>query len=189
MAAIVTVEPVVRICAVISRHPEAIQWGIDSLQKAWGTIAHQSDRLPFNANGFYDSQMGTGLQKVLVAFADLCEPGGLADWKLATNKWEHDYTAAANHSDHRPLNLDSGYVTQAKLVLATTKDRDHRLYLHDGIFAEVTLNYVGKRWIHHRWTYPDYRTDDVAEFAQKCREQVRQHVAETGESRQRIQRG
>ncbi|NND99603.1 MAG: DUF4416 family protein [Pirellulaceae bacterium] len=188
MAAIELIEPVVRICAVISRHDEAITWGQQRLIESWGTIAHTSPPLPFEANGFYDQQMGTGLQKVLVAMTDLCEPGTLAQWKLSTNQWEKDYANQADHSESRPLNLDCGYITQAKLVLATTKDRDHRLYLCDGIFAEVTLNYVGKKWIHHRWTYPDYRTEQVAEFAQKCRQQVRDHVQQCGESRQRINR-
>ena len=77
----------------------------------------------------------------------------------------------------RPLNLDPGYITQAKLVLATTKDRDHRIYLRDGIFAEITLNYTAKRWVHHRWSYPDYRTGEVAEFALACRNRLARLVA------------
>ena len=188
MAAIEIIEPVVRVCAVISKDPAAIEWGIDKLRQDWGTVAHQSDPLPFHANGFYDEHMGTDLRKVFVAFADLCEPGGLADWKHATIQLEKAYAAISDLDVVRPLNLDSGYVTQAKLVLATTKDRDHRLYLRDGIFAEVTLNYVGKKWIHHRWSYPDYRTEKVAAFVQACREQVRKHVQETGEIRLRQSR-
>ena len=185
MAVIETIEPVVRICAVISRYESAIDWGVSRLKEEWGPVEHQSHSLPFEANGFYDQQMGTNLKKVLVAFADLCEPGGLADWKHWTNQLERNYAKLSAHDQSRPLNLDCGYVTQAKLVLATTKDRDHRLYLHSGIFAEVTLNYVGKKWIHHRWTYPDYRTDPVARFAQSCRDQVRRQVKLSGEIRHR----
>ncbi|QDT10584.1 DUF4416 family protein [Planctomycetes bacterium K23_9] len=188
MAAIEYIEPVVRMCAVISRHPAAIAWGVEKLTGEWGEVAHQSEPLPFVANGYYDEQMGPELKKVLVAFADLQEPGGLADWKHQTIGWEKEYASTAKEPEKRPLNLDSGYVTQAKLVLATTKDRDHRLYLRDGMFAEVTLNYVAKKWIHHRWTYPDYRTDKVSQFVQRCREQVRQHVQESGRFRQRVQR-
>ena len=188
MAAIETIEPVVRICAVISQDPNAIQWGVNELEKEWGKVAHRSEPLPFHANGFYDQHMGPDLRKVLLAFSDLCEPGGLADWKLKTNQLEKDYAEISKLDVVRPLNLDSGYVTQAKLVLATTKDRDHRLYLRDGIFAEVTLNYVAKKWIHHRWSYPDYRTEKVAKFVQACREQVREHVQQTGEIRLRKSR-
>ena len=188
MAAIQRVEPVVRICAVISRYDHARDWGLQSLRDAWGPIAHQTDPMPFQAGGFYDAAMGTDLLKVLVAFDSLCDPVGLAEWKLTTNQWEIDYANQSQTEVPRPLNLDCGYVTQAKLVLATTKDRDHRIYLRDGIFAEVTINYVHKKWAHHRWSYPDYRTDEVAEFATRCRQQVRDAVKSSGELRKRTQR-
>ena len=180
MAAIRPVEPVVRFCAVISRQPEVRRWAIDHLVARWGAASIRSDVLPFEAGGFYDDQMGRGLGKVLVAFDQLADPGGLADWKHATYAIEASCRFEQQFDAPRPLNLDPGYITQAKLVLATIKDRDHRLYLRDGMFAEVTLNYVGKRWIHHRWTYPDYRTPAVAEFAMRCRNQLRAHLQNAG---------
>ncbi len=174
------IEPVVRFCAVISRHADARQWALERLREHWGTTAEISAPAAFTAGGFYNDEMGVGLSKVLVAFDELADPGALADWKLTTNAWEHEYARSSDHAEPRPLNLDPGYITQAKLVLATIKDRDHRLYLHDGIFAEVTLNYMGGRWIHHRWTYPDYRTAEVGEFVMACRERLRTHLLQTG---------
>lgn len=170
------IEPVVRICAVISRHQQAIDWGVQKLAQQWGGVALVAQPLPFEANGFYTPTMGDDLRKVLVMLAGFPEPGGLSDWKHATNEWEVEYAQSHEHAEVRPLNLDCGYVTQAKLVLATTKDRDHRIYLRDGMFAEVTLNYVAKRWVHHRWTYPSYRTSQVADFAQACRDRLRDHL-------------
>jgi hypothetical protein len=161
---------------------------MEAMRQDWGSIARRSEPCAFPAGGFYDSAMGTGLMKTLIAFDQLCDPGGLADWKLQSNRWEQQYCEQSDHPELRPLNLDPGYVTQAKLVLATTKDRDHRVYLRDGIFAEVTINYVGKQWVHHRWTYPDYRTPEVAQFVGQCRDQIREHVRKTKQSRQRHDR-
>ena len=45
----------------------------------------------------------------------------------------------------------------AKVVLASTKDYSHRLYIGDGIFAEVTLRYQQRTFQAWEWTYPDYR--------------------------------
>jgi len=173
------VEPVVRFCGVITRHPEARDWALQTLTRAWGAVVVQSPPIPFEAGGYYTPSMGPDLEKVLFALDGFQDPAELADWKHLTNRWEAEYAAAADHNETRPLNLDPGYVTQAKLVLATTKDRDHRIYLRDGMFAEVTLTYVGKKWNHHRWSYPSYRTEEVAQFAAQCRQRLREHLQKT----------
>ena len=177
------VEPVIRFCAVITRHPEARQWATARMTERWGATTVCSSEIPFEAGGYYRPSMGADLQKSLIAVAGFADPGDLADWKTESNQWEQEYAEASNHDESRPLNLDPGYMTQAKLVLATTKDRDHRLYLRDGMFAEVTLNYVGKVWNHHRWTYPSYRTSAVADFANQCRALLRHHLKETRQFR------
>ena len=177
------VEPVIRFCAVISRYEEAHEWARQRLADQWGEPADTMGPHAFPAD-FYESTMGGDLDKVLIAIGGFADPGGLADWKTQSNGWETEYAALSHHPEERPLNMDPGYLTQAKLVLATIKDRDHRLYLRDGIFAEVTLNYMGGRWVHHRWSYPDYRTEEVAEFAMRCRKRLRQHLQATGQFRQ-----
>ena len=173
------VEPVVRICAVITRYDEARTWALSRLGEAWGLPKVCSPEIPFLAGGFYTPTMGDQLTKVLVAVDGFSDPASLADWKAVSNQWEGEYATLSSHPHTRPLNLDPGYVTQAKLVLATTKDRDHRIYLRDGMFAEVTLTYVGKQWQHHRWTYPSYRTAEVAQFANDCRAELRKHLQQT----------
>ncbi len=174
------IEPVIRFVAVITSNDEARQWAYRCIESRWGEIAECSPPLPFHANGFYADEMGANLVKTLVAIREPSDPIGLADWKTQTNQWELEAAAQWGAAVERPLNLDPGYITQAKLVLATVKDRDHRIYLKDGIFAEITLTYVGKQWVHHRWTYPDYRTDEVFAFAISCRTRLREHLRETG---------
>ena len=186
MAQLETIEPVVRICAVISQHDSVRDWAVKQLTAFWGDLLCSSDH-PFDAGGFYTPSMGEDLVKRLVAFRTLCDPAGLADWKLWTNALEQKCAAEQSHAQSRPLNLDPGYISQAKLVLATTKDRDHRIYLRDGIFAEVTLNYMSKKWVHHRWTYPDFRTDAVASFSGECRVHLRNELQQSGAFRQRTQ--
>ncbi|MFK8113986.1 MAG: DUF4416 family protein [Rubripirellula sp.] len=183
MAEVRFVEPVVRFCAIITRHDDALRWATDQLTKDWGDGHVASPAIDFEAGGYYTESMGAGLKKTLIAFGDFMEPGGLADWKHHTNQLELQYAAESGHPESRPLNLDAGYTTQAKLVLATTKDRDHRIYLRDGMFAEVTLTYVGKQWTHHRWSYPSYRTDEVAAFAMNCRNRLRKHLRATQQFR------
>ena len=173
------IEPVIRFVAVISRDPQVAGWARAKIAAAWGEIAESTAPLPFTANDYYRDEMGSGLTKTLLALAAPADPAGLADWKTETNAWEWLAASEFAGATARPLNLDPGYITQAKLVLATVKDRDHRVYLRDGIFGEITLSYVGGRWIDHRWTYPDYRGETVFDFATRCRIRLRQHLRNT----------
>ena len=64
----------------------------------------------------------------------------------------------------------AGAVPLAKLVLASTKDHSHRLYMADGIYAEITLHYKSRQWQPRDWTYPDYRRVDYQAFFTQARE-------------------
>lgn len=174
------IEPVIRFVAIITADPAAERWARARIASQWGELREVTESLPFHAGGYYGAEMGPDLRKVIVALKEPCDPAGLADWKQETNAWERQAAAERVTAHPRPINLDPGYLTQAKLVLATVKDRDHRIYLRDGIFAEVTLTYTAKRWVGHRWTYPDYCTSEVIEFATACRQRLRRHLRQTG---------
>jgi hypothetical protein len=165
---------VLLICAAFSRHDDALDWGREQLARQWGPIALESPRFAFGETDFYDASMGIGLKKTFFAFERLIDPAALVEIKLRTNELEDECRALARWPEQRPLNLDPGYLTEAKLVLATTKDRDHRLYLDRGIFGEVTLHYHAGRWQPRSWTYPDYQRADFHAFFIECRVYLRQ---------------
>ena len=161
------------IAAAFSRYDDALDWGINQMLEAWGPILLKSPRFEFSETSFYAKEMGDGLKKQLLAFERLVDPADLPDLKIQSNAWERDYLSEFEHPEQRPLNLDPGYITEAKLVLATTKNRDHRIYLQKGIFAEITLFFQGNKWQNSRWTYPDYQREDFHAFFASCREELR----------------
>ena len=55
-------------------------------------------------------------------------------------------------------------------MLASTKDHTHRIYLRDGIFAEITLFYRHGRWEHHEWTFPGLSSGRLPGFFTRCRD-------------------
>ena len=167
--------PVLLVAAITSRYGEAIEWAIAQASQAWGPVSLQSDLFDFQETGFYEKTMGGDLRKQLVAF-QWFDPANLPGCKIASNQWEEQYARDHAHPEARPLNIDPGYITEAKLVLATTKDRDHRVYLRDGIYAEVTLHYQQNRWTESRWTYPDYRRTDFQSFFTECRNHLRNQL-------------
>lgn len=166
-------KPVLFLCAIISRYDDAFAWACENLEKKFGPIALRSKPFDHRETTYYESTMGPDLKKWFVAHANLMDSAQLADWKLHTNAMEMEYAVLASHPEPRPLNLDAGYLTEAKLVLATTKDRDHRIYLRNGIYAEVTLHYQAGAWKFHPWTYPDYQRADFHAFFVRCRQYLR----------------
>jgi len=161
---------VLRIVAAFSRHDGALAWGREKLCEAWGPVALESEPFPFVDSTYYDASMGTGIQKSFWAFETPADAGELPAWKLQSNEWEAELAASGKFPEERPLNLDPGYLTLAKLVLASTKDFAHRIYLRDGIFAEITLFWRQGKWEGHQWTFPDYRRPEYHRFFTQCRE-------------------
>jgi hypothetical protein len=164
--------PATLLVAVVSRHDAALAWARERAAQRHGPVALVSDAFDFTETDYYAATMGAGLKKQFLAFERAIDPAALAEIKRQTNEWEAEYAALGRHAEPRPLNLDPGYITPAKLVLASTKDHAHRIYLRDGIHAEVTLTYRQRRWQPLDWTYPDYRREDYHRFFNECRNWV-----------------
>jgi hypothetical protein len=169
MGSIRSTEPVLFVAAAFSRYPAALDWAREKTSAAWGPVALASPRFAFDATDYYQPTMGQGIENCFWAYQQLADPALLAERKLQANDWEIEYAALAGHDEPRPLNIDPGYLTQAKLVLASTKDHAHRIYLERGIFAEVTLFYKDRHWQYRDWTFPDYRRADYHAFFDECR--------------------
>ena len=159
--------------AAFSRHDAALNWARDRAESAWGPVALESAAFEFSETDYYRDSMGSGLKKQFFAFEQFVAAERLVEFKLQTNGWEAEYAAGGHHVEPRPLNLDPGYITLAKLVLASTKDHCHRICLGRGIFAEVTLHFQNGGWQTSAWTYPDYKRGDVQQFFVQCREYLK----------------
>lgn len=166
--------PTLLLLAAFSRYRQALDWARRRAEERFGPIALASPLFDFDQTQYYAAEMGEGLKKCFWAFADPFDPQRLAETKLETNAWEVEYAEAAGHPEPRPLNLDPGYLTLGKLVLASTKDFAHRIYLRDGIYAEVTLFYRRHQWEHHQFTFADYRRADYQAFFSECRDWLHQ---------------
>jgi hypothetical protein len=136
------------------------------LEEIFSPIALCSAQFNFDRfTDYYQPEMGVGLFKLITGFQNLIAPEELPDLKTKTNRLEEKYLS----KDRRTLNLDPGYLTPAKVVLATTKDYSHRLYLGKGIFGDLHLQYHNKSYQPASWTYPDYKQEAIIEFFNRFR--------------------
>jgi hypothetical protein len=171
----------VLIAAIFSRHSQALDWGLERIAGSWGRLLCVSDRFEHNETAYYARLMGEGLRKQLVAVEGDFDPARLACVKLASNAWESEFAASGAFAEERPLNIDPGYLTPMKVVLASTKDRAHRIYLRDGIYAEECLFYHQRSWQGRPWTYPDYLRSDYHEFFHRVREHLQSRLSDMKE--------
>jgi len=157
------------IVAAFSQHSEALAWARQRLESLCGPIVLASKPFPFVQTGYYERSMGSGLLKQLLAFRHRVPADDLPRLKLATNALERELTTTAVYPEERPLNLDPGLLTLGKFMLATMKDQAQRIYVGQGVFAEVTLWYREGQFQAWPWTYADYRQECVHNFLQQAR--------------------
>jgi len=172
-------DPVLLVVAAFSRYAAALDWARQRLEAAFGPAALVSADFVFDQTDYYQATMGPGLLKRFHAFRDLVAPDELAAAKLRSNELERELAAGGAFPEARPLNLDPGILSLGKFMLATTKDQAHRIYLRDGIYAEVTLHYEAGAFEPWPWTYADYRTTAVRAFLkEEARTYYRQRLGE-----------
>jgi hypothetical protein len=173
--------PVKLIVSAFASGDELLAEARQALISEWGALDLESERLPFAHTTYYEAEFGTGLVRRIWSFEPLIDPGTMAAIKLRTNQLEERWSEGGK----RRVNLDPGYVSMAKLVLATTKNHGHRIYLDSGIYAEVTLSYRDGVYRPWSWTYPDYATPGYCalfgeirqRYAAQLRQKPRKHTS------------
>lgn len=131
-----------------------------------GEIEETIGPMAFSYTKYYDAEMGPGLKRWLWSFRSLVDRGELVRLKLLTNRVESSYT----YYGKRRVNLDPGLLTLANFVLATGKDNAHRIYLGEGIFADLTLVFRSGSFQRLEWTYPDYADPCMIQTLNRLRE-------------------
>ena len=170
--------PPVKYFAGITYNPnfDGLDNSLSLLEETFSMIELKSEPYDFSDfTDYYESELGSGLKKFFVVFAKLQPPEILPQFKINTNKIETRFIK----ENKRQINIDPGYLSEAKVVLATTKNYDHRIYLHDGIFADLHLKFTQKSFQSQPWTYPDYKQEKVIEFFIELRHRYLHQLGET----------
>lgn len=160
------------ICSVLTGRGDLFDTFRDRLVSEFGAIELESETFIFDYTDYYEDEMGPDLTRRLYSFQKLIHPETIADIKLRTIELEAEMTAAVKADVARVVNFDPGYVGPLKLVLATTKDRGHRIYLRDTIYAEVTLQHISGTFQALPSTYPDYASPEYRKFFEAVRERL-----------------
>lgn len=156
-----TPDPVRLVIGVISSSSEHSDRAFRVLETCFGRRISEFGPISFNFTDYYDREMGSGLERRLWTYSGLYNLENLHFAKILTNDIE---SRLSDSPGSRRVNLDPGYLTPAKLVLYTTKDFVHRVYIGDGIFAEATLQFRDGEYRETPTTYADFRTREVGNY-------------------------
>lgn len=124
------------------------------LTRRFGPLAAVSLPTAFDHTDYYADEMGTGLFRRFWCFYELLPQEDLAAAKLFCQDLEEDLAGPVGA---RRVNLDPGILTQERLVLASGKQFTHKVYLGQGVWADLTLIFQRGRWQTQPWTFPDFR--------------------------------
>jgi len=148
---------------------------LDILSRELGGVSLQSEIIPFTHTAYYNKEMGDDLTRQWFVFDKLVNPDVLVELKHRSNEIEQKFI---NEKGGRAVNIDPGLITMSNLILASTKNYSHRIYLGKGIYAEVTLIYKNHEYLSLEWTYPDYQEIKAIDFFQKARAFLKKRLDE-----------
>lgn len=142
---------------------------LELLTKLHGEILFKSQQINWNYSEYYKDELGGNILRQFVFFKNLIDPVNIVDIKIQTNKFEEMFTI----NNRRRINIDPGYLTLFKIILATTKNYSHRIYLGKGIYAEATLIYKNNTYTPFFYTYKDYRGKEYIDIFIKARNELK----------------
>jgi len=138
---------------------------LDRMQEKFGAIESELAPILFVHTNYYAEEMGHALKKMYISFAKLIDPAELPAIKHFTNALEEELSIDGK----RDVNIDPGYIETPKLILATTKNFSHRIYIGKGIYGDVQLYWKNGHFNANPWTYPDYKDETVLRYFEKVR--------------------
>ncbi len=154
--------PVKLLAGVLYPDDRVWTWTVNALSSLWGAPEEVSEPFPFSHTDYY-AEIAPLLHRRFLSFSGLRDGGELPEWKLAS--------CAVEERSRKPreVNIDPGYVNGARLVLGSTKDHSHRIYIRRGIKAEVTLRYRYGKWEPFDYTFPDFASGRYDPFLSRVR--------------------
>ncbi|MBI5236456.1 MAG: DUF4416 family protein [Deltaproteobacteria bacterium] len=132
-----------------------------------GPVDILSPVLAFDHTDYYEKEFGKALKRRLASFERLIRPDELADVKIFTNGLER--SDFCTEDGKRRVNIDPGFMALEKFVLASCKNFSHRIYIGQGVYAELTLMYEGSDFVFLPWTYPDYKDERTQAILRRIR--------------------
>jgi hypothetical protein len=144
--------------------------------EVFGSVDYIGPQRSFDCTQYYEEDKGPGLVRWLISFTGPYYADILPGAKRACIELERGYAVAAEKgatdtgSYTRSVNLDIGYLDRHKVVLASTKEAGHKIYLDDSIYGDLLTRYSNNTWHPLPWCFPDFAAGRYNEELSTIRE-------------------
>ena len=169
-------EPVKLIFGILAADEEGLEAGRHQITEHFGESDLESQVWPFTQTSYYKDELGENVLRQFISISELIDPGELAEIKHTSNRIEMELAENIGGKLPRPVNIDPGIIEPSKLVLASTKNFSHRIYIGDRMYAELTLSYCRGTWQSFSYTFPDYKEDRYHGFFSEVRDKLVEQI-------------
>ncbi len=164
--------PVKLICGILICPDQDAVSVHSAIGDAWGPMDGQTEWFAFEHTRYYETEMGTGLQKRYVSFENLVPVDGMTEIKHRSNQLE----SAFLQDGGRRVNIDPGYLADAKLLMMTTKNLAHRVYVGGNLFVDLQMIYKEDSYMPMPWAFADIRQPQILHFFNQTRLRYRDQL-------------
>jgi len=164
--------PVKNFVSVIHSDKNLFESFMEQIASQFGEIDTVSEAFDFDFTDYYKPEMGENLKRQFFSFKDLTEGDYIVEIKKKCLEFEENFS----ENGKRRLNIDPGYIDLYKLVLVSEKYMGHKIYLKDGICADLVLLLGKNKTNPFIWTFPDFKSKRYDDYILKLRKIYKQQL-------------
>lgn len=142
---------------------------LKALEKQFGRIQCETMEIEYSGTE-YSEEMGDQLLRRFYSFEKMTDRDRLPEAKAACFKIEKQFGDMVHDYAFRTVNIDPCIMTPENVVMASHREYNHRVYLGQGVFAELVLVYSRGRFVRLPWTNKDFCQGEAIEFFVRVRD-------------------
>lgn len=143
-------------------YEDRLSSAVSILESIYGNTIIQTDVFTLDYSSYYKREMGEDLLKKFVVLDCIIHKSKSVEIKRKSMELEEKFRL-----DGRTVNIDPVLVDEYQVVALSKKDRGSRIYIAEGVYAEMELFYHHKTFHPFVWTYIDYKQN--IDFFKKVR--------------------
>lgn len=157
------------VVSIIYAYIDAVADALQHLERRYGQVLGETVEIPVSEERFYREEMGKPLLRRFFSFEKPVPRDSLPEVKRWTHKLENQFADKVDDYTFRAVNLDPGVLTPYNLVMAGHREFNHRIYLAEGVFGEISLIWARGKFRRLPWTPADYYDPEAISLFERTR--------------------